>query len=44
MAVILGIVMVMAIRPGSHNGKEDIDPSGSSEHVNTADSILDLLR
>ena len=44
MAVILGIIMVMAISPGSHGQTDMIDRSGKSEHVNTVDSFLDLLR
>ncbi|XP_022102913.1 excitatory amino acid transporter 3-like isoform X2 [Acanthaster planci] len=43
-AVVLGIVMVMSIQPGNRQESTDIDRSGNTEYVNTADAILDLLR
>ncbi|XP_041476050.1 excitatory amino acid transporter 1-like [Lytechinus variegatus] len=43
-AVILGIILVMTIRPGARGSKDDIDSSGDVESVNTADAFLDLLR
>nr|WAQ68527.1 glial glutamate transporter-like protein [Patiria miniata] len=44
MAVALGILMVMTIQPGNRQETTEIDRSGNSEYVNTADAILDLLR
>ena len=43
-AVILGIILVMTIRPGRGKDMGDIDRQGSVEPVNTADAFLDLLR
>ncbi|XP_071478916.1 excitatory amino acid transporter 3-like [Diadema antillarum] len=43
-AVILGIILVMSIRPGSRQSRDNIDSTGSVEQVNTADAFLDLLR
>ena len=44
MAVILGIVLVVAIRPGG--GENDLDPyqEGKKQNVTTADTMMDLLR
>ncbi|XP_030852419.1 excitatory amino acid transporter 1-like [Strongylocentrotus purpuratus] len=44
-AVILGIILVMSIRPGARGrSKDEIDTAGPVEEVNTADAFLDLLR
>ncbi|XP_071951935.1 excitatory amino acid transporter 1-like [Antedon mediterranea] len=44
-AVILGIVMVVSIKPGNINDDaEEIDRIGTSEPVDTADAFMDLLR
>ncbi|GCC23419.1 excitatory amino acid transporter 3 [Chiloscyllium punctatum] len=43
-AVILGIVLVMTIKPGVSQKAEEIDRSGSTPEVTTVDALLDLLR
>ncbi|KAL4641545.1 excitatory amino acid transporter 3-like [Arapaima gigas] len=43
-AVILGIVLVMTIKPGVSHGTENIDRTGSTPDVTTVDAMLDLLR
>ncbi|XP_048383467.1 excitatory amino acid transporter 3 [Stegostoma tigrinum] len=43
-AVILGIVLVMSIKPGVSQKAEEIDRSGSTPEVTTVDAMLDLLR
>ncbi|XP_006629967.1 excitatory amino acid transporter 3-like [Lepisosteus oculatus] len=43
-AVILGIVLVMTIKPGVSQSAEDIDRTGSTPEVTTVDAMLDLLR
>lgn len=43
-AVIMGIILVLAIKPGDHGDKDDITRSGSAKIVNTADALLDLIR
>ncbi|MBN3283698.1 EAA3 protein, partial [Polyodon spathula] len=43
-AVILGIVLVMTIKPGMSQSADDIDRTGSTPEVNTVDALLDLIR
>ncbi|XP_069620286.1 excitatory amino acid transporter 3 [Ranitomeya imitator] len=43
-AVILGIVLVVSIKPGVSQSADDIDRTGSTPEVTTADALLDLLR
>ncbi|XP_053512087.1 excitatory amino acid transporter 3 [Artibeus jamaicensis] len=43
-AVILGIVLVVSIKPGVSQKVEDIDRTGSSPEVSTVDAMLDLIR
>uniref|UniRef100_A0A8C5LS90 Amino acid transporter n=1 Tax=Leptobrachium leishanense TaxID=445787 RepID=A0A8C5LS90_9ANUR len=43
-AVILGIVLVVSIRPGVSQSADEIDRTGSSPEVDTVDALLDLLR
>ncbi|CAH2294032.1 excitatory amino acid transporter 3 [Pelobates cultripes] len=43
-AVILGIVLVVSIRPGVSQNADDIDRTGSTPEVTTVDAMLDLLR
>ncbi|XP_004080119.2 excitatory amino acid transporter 3 [Oryzias latipes] len=43
-AVILGIILVMTIKPGVSQEPEEIDRSGTTPNVTTADTLLDLLR
>ncbi|KAG7461907.1 hypothetical protein MATL_G00196080 [Megalops atlanticus] len=43
-AVILGIVLVMAIKPGVSQTADNIDRTGSTPDVTTVDAMLDLLR
>ncbi|XP_063311160.1 excitatory amino acid transporter 3 [Pelobates fuscus] len=43
-AVILGIVLVVSIRPGVSQNADDIDRTGSTPEVTTVDALLDLLR
>ncbi|XP_033889756.2 excitatory amino acid transporter 3-like isoform X1 [Acipenser ruthenus] len=43
-AVILGIVLVMTIKPGMSQNAADIDRTGSTPEVNTVDALLDLIR
>uniref|UniRef100_A0A3P9HV93 Amino acid transporter n=1 Tax=Oryzias latipes TaxID=8090 RepID=A0A3P9HV93_ORYLA len=42
-AVILGIILVMTIKPGVSQEPEEIDRSGTTPNVTTADTLLDLL-
>ncbi|KAM9331304.1 excitatory amino acid transporter 3 [Gastrophryne carolinensis] len=44
LAVILGIVLVVSIKPGVSQSAEDIDRTGSTPEVTTVDALLDLLR
>ncbi|XP_060077404.1 excitatory amino acid transporter 1-like [Ylistrum balloti] len=41
-AVVLGIILTVAIQPGTKGG--DVEPSGESKIVEPADTFLDLLR
>ncbi|XP_041723745.2 excitatory amino acid transporter 3 [Coregonus clupeaformis] len=43
-AVILGIVLVMAIKPGVSQEAEHIDRTGTTPNVTTVDTLLDLVR
>ncbi|XP_043917034.1 excitatory amino acid transporter 3 [Protopterus annectens] len=43
-AVILGIVLVMVIKPGISQNANDIDRTGNTPDVTTADAMLDLIR
>ncbi|KAI1239991.1 Excitatory amino acid transporter 3, partial [Lamprotornis superbus] len=43
-AVILGIVLVVTIKPGVTQKASEIDRMGSSPEVNTVDAMLDLIR
>ncbi|KAM8961073.1 excitatory amino acid transporter 3 isoform 2-T2 [Pelodytes ibericus] len=43
-AVILGIVLVVTIKPGVSQSADDIDRTGSTPEVTTVDALLDLLR
>ncbi|XP_018615252.1 excitatory amino acid transporter 3 [Scleropages formosus] len=43
-AVILGIVLVMAIKPGVSHEADNLDRTGSTPDVTTVDAMLDLLR
>ncbi|XP_072260316.1 excitatory amino acid transporter 3 [Pyxicephalus adspersus] len=43
-AVVLGIVLVVSIKPGVSQSAEDIDRTGSTPEVTTVDALLDLLR
>lgn len=43
-AVILGIVLVMTIKPGVSQKVTEIDRQGSSPEVNSLDAMLDLIR
>uniref|UniRef100_A0A8C7LP04 Amino acid transporter n=1 Tax=Oncorhynchus mykiss TaxID=8022 RepID=A0A8C7LP04_ONCMY len=43
-AVILGIVLVMTIRPGVSQEAEHIDRTGTTPNVTTVDTLLDLVR
>ncbi|XP_053322138.1 excitatory amino acid transporter 3 [Spea bombifrons] len=43
-AVVLGIVLVVTIKPGVSQNPEDIDRTGSTPEVTTVDALLDLLR
>ncbi|XP_052095353.1 excitatory amino acid transporter 1-like isoform X2 [Mytilus californianus] len=42
-AVIIGIILVVTIRPGERGGK-DIDKGGSSKDADALDSLFDLIR
>lgn len=42
LAVVLGIILTVTIRPGERGG--DIDKAGGTKVVNPADTFLDLLR
>uniref|UniRef100_A0A7N5JGE6 Amino acid transporter n=1 Tax=Ailuropoda melanoleuca TaxID=9646 RepID=A0A7N5JGE6_AILME len=43
-AVILGIILVVSIKPGVSQKLDEIDRTGSSPEVSTVDSMLDLIR
>lgn len=43
-AVILGIVLVVTIKPGVTQEMADIDRTGSTPEVSTVDAMLDLIR
>ncbi|XP_019410876.1 PREDICTED: excitatory amino acid transporter 3 [Crocodylus porosus] len=43
-AVILGIVLVVTIKPGVSQKADDIDRMGSTPEVTTVDAMLDLIR
>ncbi|XP_060791469.1 excitatory amino acid transporter 3 [Neoarius graeffei] len=43
-AVILGIVLVTTIKPGVSQTVDNIDRSGSTPNVATADTLMDLIR
>ena len=42
-AVIIGIVLVLSIRPGKQ-GSEDIDKQGKTKQVDALDALFDLVR
>ncbi|XP_060618257.2 excitatory amino acid transporter 3 [Anolis sagrei] len=44
LAVILGIVLVVTIKPGVSQKADDIDRMGSTPDVSTVDAMLDLVR
>uniref|UniRef100_A0A3B4FQJ8 Amino acid transporter n=1 Tax=Pundamilia nyererei TaxID=303518 RepID=A0A3B4FQJ8_9CICH len=43
-AVVLGIILVMTIKPGVSQTAEHIDRAGTPPNVTTVDTLLDLLR
>lgn len=43
-AVILGIVLVVTIKPGVSQNADDIDRTGSTPEVTTVDALLDLIK
>lgn len=43
-AVVLGIILVMTIKPGVSQEAEHIDRTGTTPNVTTVDTLLDLLR
>ncbi|XP_028261474.1 excitatory amino acid transporter 3 [Parambassis ranga] len=43
-AVILGIILVMTIKPGVSQTAEHIDRAGTTPNVTTVDTLLDLIR
>ncbi|KAG9486736.1 excitatory amino acid transporter 3 [Eleutherodactylus coqui] len=43
-AVILGIVLVVTIKPGVSQSADEIDRTGSTPEVTTVDALLDLIR
>lgn len=43
MAVVLGIILVLAISPGT-KGDRNIDKSGAAKHSNALDALFDLVR
>ncbi|XP_072232821.1 excitatory amino acid transporter 3 isoform X1 [Leuresthes tenuis] len=43
-AVILGIILVMTIKPGVSQEPEHIDRTGTTPNVTTVDTLLDLIR
>uniref|UniRef100_A0AAQ4S0W0 Amino acid transporter n=1 Tax=Gasterosteus aculeatus aculeatus TaxID=481459 RepID=A0AAQ4S0W0_GASAC len=43
-AVILGIILVMTIKPGVSQTAEHIDRAGTTPNITTVDTLLDLLR
>uniref|UniRef100_A0A671URD1 Amino acid transporter n=1 Tax=Sparus aurata TaxID=8175 RepID=A0A671URD1_SPAAU len=43
-AVILGIILVMTIKPGVSQTADHIDRTGTTPNVTTVDTLLDLLR
>ncbi|XP_070351786.1 excitatory amino acid transporter 3 isoform X3 [Equus asinus] len=44
LAAILGIVLVVSIKPGVTQNMDEIDRTGSSSEVTTVDTMLDLIR
>ncbi|XP_028567754.1 excitatory amino acid transporter 3 [Podarcis muralis] len=44
LAVILGVVLVVAIKPGVSQNAAEIDRMGSTPEVSTVDAMLDLVR
>jgi Na+/H+-dicarboxylate symporter len=44
LAAIIGIILVMTIRPGLRGGKAQIKPESKSAEGRTIDTVLDLLR
>ena len=44
LAAILGIVLVLTIRPGLRGKKVEIDPNSKSAEGRTVDTVLDLFR
>jgi len=43
-AAIIGIILVLTIRPGSRGSKVEINPNSKSAEGRTIDTILDLFR
>ena len=43
-AVVLGIILVTTIKPGSRTTIQDEDDTGEKRSANIADSFLDLIR
>ncbi|XP_077331154.1 excitatory amino acid transporter 3 [Lithobates pipiens] len=43
-AVVLGIVLVVSIKPGVSQSADDIDRTGSTPEVTTVDALLDLIK
>ncbi len=43
-AAIIGIILVLTIRPGSRGNKVDINPDSKSAEGRTIDTVLDLFR
>ncbi|KAM9717653.1 excitatory amino acid transporter 3 [Menidia menidia] len=43
-AVVLGIILVMTIKPGVSQEAEHIDRTGTTPNVTTVDTLLDLIR
>jgi solute carrier family 1 (high affinity glutamate transporter) protein 2 len=43
-AAIVGIILVLTIRPGSRGNKVDFKPESKSAEARTIDTILDLFR
>jgi len=43
-AVILGIVLVVSIKPGVSQKVDEMDRTGSNPEVSTVDAMLDLIR
>ena len=44
LAVILGIILVVTIRPGDGNVEGVDDEAGEKRNVTTADTLMDLIR